>query len=187
MQDPDLIELFVRPLEQASVDYMISGSVASSIYGEPRATLDIDLAVFPDPGKLALFPSLFPEHDFYLPPVEVMQIECRREIRGHFNIIHHESGFKADIYPSRAHPDLPWAVRNKRRITTSGGEVWVVPPEYLILMKLDFLRESGQPKHLRDIAGVLAQQDIDRGWIASAVVRLSLEKQWEEAMLLSDS
>lgn len=187
MQDPDLIELFVRPLEQAGVEYMISGSVASSIYGEPRATLDIDLAVFPDPRKLTLFPSLFPEQDFYLPPLEVMQIECRREIRGHFNIIHHESGFKADIYPSRGHPNLPWAIRNRRRVTTPGGDVWVAPPEYLILMKLEFLRESGQPKHLRDIAGVLAQQEVDRGWIAVAVAELSLEKQWSEALLLSDS
>jgi hypothetical protein len=187
MQDPDLIELFVRPLEQAKVDYMISGSVASSIYGEPRATLDIDLAVFPHSTKLALFPSLFPEQDFYLPPLEVMEIECRREVRGHFNIIHHQSGFKADIYPSRAHPCLPWALRNRRRVATTGGDVWVSPPEYLILMKLEFLRESGQPKHLRDIAGVLAQQDVDRGWIADAAANLSLDRQWADALLLSDS
>ncbi|MCW1923504.1 hypothetical protein OKA05_13145 [Luteolibacter arcticus] len=187
MQDPDLIELFVRPLEQAAIEYMISGSVASSIYGEPRSTLDIDLAVFPDPGKLALFPSLFPEQDFYLPPLDVIQIECRRETRGHFNIIHHDSGLKADIYPSRAHPDLPWAIRNRRRVATVGGDVWVAPPEYLILMKLEFFREGSQPKHLRDIAGVLAQQEIDRGWIAGAVAKLCLEKQWEEAVLLSHS
>jgi hypothetical protein len=41
MQDPDFISLFVAPLKSAGINYMITGSVASSIYGEPRNTLDI--------------------------------------------------------------------------------------------------------------------------------------------------
>ena len=45
MQDPDFIYLFVAPLESAGITYMITGSVASSIYGEPRNTFDIDLVV----------------------------------------------------------------------------------------------------------------------------------------------
>jgi hypothetical protein len=36
MQDPDFIALFVAPLETADIRYMITGSVACSIYGEPR-------------------------------------------------------------------------------------------------------------------------------------------------------
>lgn len=185
MQDPDLIDLFVRPLEVAAVEYMISGSVATSIYGEPRSTLDIDLAVFPNPAKLILFPSLYPETEFYLPPLEVMQIECRRDIRGHFNIIHHASGFKADIYPSRSHPHLPWALRNRRRLETASGTVWVAPPEYLILMKLEFFQEGRQPKHLRDIAGVLAQQEINLSFMRSATDDLSLASEWSEALKLA--
>jgi hypothetical protein len=184
MQEPDLIDLFVRPLEKAAVEYMISGSVATSIYGEPRATLDIDLAVFPNPAKLALFPSLYPEEDYYLPPLEVMQIECRRDIRGHFNIIHHSTGFKADIYPSRSHPQLPWALRNRRRIDIGSGAVWVAPPEYIVLMKLEFFQEGKQPKHLRDIAGVLLQQEVDMGFISSSVAELSLTSEWAEVLKL---
>ena len=52
--EPDLIELFVAPLEAAGItDYMISGSVASIEYGEPRATLDIDLVLLIDAARCA--------------------------------------------------------------------------------------------------------------------------------------
>ena len=103
MQDPDLIAIFVAPLELAGIPYLVSGSVATAIYGEPRNTLDIDLAVFPLSSQIEQFPFLFPDANFYLPPVDVIALECRRTARGHFNIIHHPTGLKADIYPSQNH------------------------------------------------------------------------------------
>ncbi len=40
MPEPDLTALFLRPLEAAGLDrYMVSGSIASIEYGEPRAIL----------------------------------------------------------------------------------------------------------------------------------------------------
>ena len=48
MPEPDLTALFLRPLEGAGLDrYMVSGSIASIEYGEPRATLDVDVAKTP--------------------------------------------------------------------------------------------------------------------------------------------
>ena len=41
MQDPDLIELFVKPLNALGARYLISGSVAAMLYGEPRAAVEI--------------------------------------------------------------------------------------------------------------------------------------------------
>jgi len=43
MPEPDLIELFAQPLNQAGVRYFVSGSVAAMLYGEPRVTHDIDI------------------------------------------------------------------------------------------------------------------------------------------------
>ncbi|MCF7675616.1 MAG: hypothetical protein K9N23_21040 [Akkermansiaceae bacterium] len=185
MQDPDLIGIFVMPFERAGIPYLVSGSVATAIFGEPRNTLGVDLAVFPAPGQLPLVPSLFPESDFYLPPIEVMEIECRRPVRGHFNIIHHASGFKADIYPSKNHPHLPWALEHLKRVATPAGEISLAPPEYVILHKLEFFREGGQDKHLRDIAGVINQQDLDLGFLTQAVSRLHLTEEWQAALHLA--
>lgn len=58
MLEPDLIELFVGPLQSAGIRDFISGSVAAMLYGEPRVTHNIDLVVFlraPDLGKLQGF------------------------------------------------------------------------------------------------------------------------------------
>ena len=72
--------------------YMISGSVATVHYGEPRLTLDIDLVLHLEPGDAERFPEIFPSKEYYLPPPEVLAAEISRPTRGHFNIIHVETG-----------------------------------------------------------------------------------------------
>jgi len=187
MQDPDLIAIFVLPLETAGIPYLVSGSVATAIYGEPRNTLDIDLAVFPAPGQIAIFPRLFPATDFYLPPIDIITLECRRTSRGHFNIIHHTTGIKADIYPSRNHPFLKWAMEHRQRVATPAAEISLAPPEYVILHKLEFYREGGHQKHLRDIAGVINQSSLDLAFLASATATLRLETEWQSALALAST
>lgn len=181
MQDPDLISLFVTPLEQAGITYMITGSIASSIYGEPRNTLDIDLVVLLERQHVSQLPALYPENDFYLPPFDVIAIETRREAHGHFNIIHHHTGLKADIYLSRNHPSLPWALQKIRRVETPCSPINLAPPEYVILHKLEFYREGGAEKHLRDIAGIIEQQELDHTYLDQAIRQLGLEPQWQAA------
>lgn len=181
MQDPDFISLFVAPLERASIRYMITGSVASSIYGEPRNTLGIDLVVLPDIHQVEQFPKLFYEDDFYLPPTEVIGIESRREVNGHFNIIHHQTGLKADIYLSKNHPCLGWALTQIRRVQTTTGDISIAPPEYVILYKLGFFKESGHQRHLRDIAGILEQQELDEDYLTTQIAALNLTNEWSAA------
>jgi hypothetical protein len=107
MQDPDLIALFVAPLENAGIRYMITGSIASSIYGEPRNTLDIDLVVLIQSDQIPLLPRLFPEDDFYLPPADVIAIESRREAHG---LQHHPSPYRTQSgylpLPQSSHASL---------------------------------------------------------------------------------
>lgn len=181
MQDPDLVTLFVAPLEKAGIRYMITGSIASSIYGEPRNTLDIDLVLLLENKQTSIFHSIFSEEQFYLPPSDVIEIEARREAHGHFNIIHHQTGLKADIYLSRNHPSLPWAVEHIRRIETPGTPINVAPPEYIIIHKLEFYREGGSQKHLRDIAGIIEQQALDHSFLDPAIETLNLTAQYQLA------
>jgi hypothetical protein len=186
MQDPDFISLFVAPLEKSGIRYLITGSVASSIYGEPRNTLDIDLVVLIQQDQIPLLAKLFPDEDFYLPPADVIAIEARREAHGHFNVIHHHTGLKADIYLSRNHPSLPWALENARRVNTATCEISIAPPEYVILHKLEFFREGGSQKHLRDIAGMIEQQELDQQFLGYAITQLHLEPQFQAAQALTD-
>ncbi len=182
MLDPDLIALFAEPLERAGIRYMITGSVASSIYGEPRTTLDIAFMVLLTSADAKTLQNHYPEADFYLPPSEVIAIESRRESHGHFNIIHHHSGLKADIYLSRNHPYLEWALAGVRKMEIDSATVHLAPPEYVILHKLDFYRESGHQRHLRDIAGMIEQSDIELDFLMPAIAKLRLETEWQNVL-----
>ena len=92
MPEPDLLELFVRPLNSEGIRYLVSGSVAAMLYGEPRVTHDVDLVVFLRLEQTTRLPRLYPSPEFYVPPADVIAAEMARERRGHFNIIHADSG-----------------------------------------------------------------------------------------------
>lgn len=45
MPAPDPLALFIEPLERLALRYCVTGSVAASVYGEPRLTADIDIVL----------------------------------------------------------------------------------------------------------------------------------------------
>ena len=72
-----------------------------------------------------------------------------------------------------------WALASKREIDLGGITVWIAPPEYVIVGKLEFFREGGSEKHLRDIRGILAITEVDRALIEQEVDRQGLREIWE--------
>ena len=180
MHDPDLIALFAHPLTRLGIRYMISGSVAAMLFGEPRLTLDIDLVVFlgeHDAPRLAI---AYPPPEFYLPPPEVIAIERARERRGHFNVIHTTSGLKADVYPSNDNPLHDWAIARARTFPLVGESVTVAPPEYVIIRKLEYFREGGSEKHRRDVRSMLGVSGdrLDRPGMEEWLERMGLDDLW---------
>ncbi len=180
MPEPDLIQLFVGPLSSEGIRYLVSGSVAAMLYSEPRVTHDVDLVVFLRADQIARLPQLYPHPEFYVPPPEVIAAEVMRARRGHFNIIHVDSGLKADFYTANRDEFQAWAFRNARRYEVSGILITVSPPEYVIVRKLEFFREGGSEKHLRDIRAMLrlSGDQIDRSVLAEWVSRQGVEDQW---------
>jgi hypothetical protein len=107
----------------------------------------------------------------------------RRGQRGHCNLIHHDSGFKADIYI--AFDELHrWALAHRRELTLDGLRVVVAPVEYVILRKLEYFREGGSEKHLRDIRGMLevSGAQIDRPLLEQWIARLGLAAEWARVL-----
>lgn len=182
MAEPSRFFLFTRRLAALGARYMVTGSVAAIAYSAPRFTYDIDLVVVLDRARIARLPEIFPETEFYLPPLEVIAAEAR-EPRGHFNIIHHETGFKADIYPAAGDPLHTWALARARPLDLGGETLVVAPPEYVILRKLEFHREGGSEKHLRDIRSMLetSPDAIDRAELERMIRERRLEDVWRKA------
>ncbi len=94
--------------------------------------------------------------------------------------IHVESALKADFYVSGRNDPSHLAFRHLRQYAVSGTTISVAPPEYVILRKLQYFREGGSEKHLRDIRSILAVSgaELDRSALAEWVERLNLPNEW---------
>jgi hypothetical protein len=107
-------------------------------------------------------------------------VEAARPERGHFNLIHHDTAFKADIYVAKPDSLQNWALQHRRELTTDNLPIWIAPPEYVIIGKLEFFREGGSEKHLRDIRGMLAGTEIDRSFLEKEIAQRGLEDAWRK-------
>ncbi len=182
MQQADLFLVFTAPLEAAGLDYMVSGSVAGMVYGEPRLTNDIDLILDLDYHRADVLVSAFPIKTFYCPPKEIIVIEARRDRRGHFNIIDHDSGYKADIYLCGTDLLQEWGMAHRRRIELASQQfIWVAPLEYVILRKLEYFKEGGSEKHRLDIHGMLevSGDTLDLVILKEWIAKLGVHDEWD--------
>ena len=94
-----------------------------------------------------------------------------------------DTSFKADVYPTGRDEFNGWAFRNKRVVNFQGEALILAPPEYVIVRKLEYFREGGSEKHLRDIRGMLNVSGtmINREDISFWVQRLSVQAEWKLA------
>jgi hypothetical protein len=121
------------------------------LYGEPRLTHDIDLVVLLRQHDIARLLEAYPAPEFYVPPAEVIAAEVAREQRGQFNVIHPESRLKADFHTASRDKLHAWAFRRARHYVFERTTIRLAPPEYVIVRKLEYFREGGSEKHLRDV------------------------------------
>jgi hypothetical protein len=182
MPDLDPATVFAPRFNALGAPWAATGSIASTFYGEVRSTNDIDIIVLLDGPAAAALPRVFPETEFYCPPRDVVEIECNRERRGHFNLVHYDTGWKADVYLSSDDPLHAWALQNRRAVENEGVQIWLVPPEYVIIKKLEFLREGGSEKHIRDIRGILAGIDVDRALVERETAQRGLGDLWQKCL-----
>jgi hypothetical protein len=180
---PDnLFLVFLERLNTSGLAYMVTGAVASIIYGEPRMTHDIDLVAAIEAENVSDLLNVFGVDQFYCPPREVIYAEIAKETNGHFNIIHRDTGFKADIYPIGKDRLHTWAMFRRKKVTVERSEIWIAPPEYVIVRKLQYYKEGGSQKHLRDIKKMIevSGELIDEPLLRQMVVEHDLLAQWQK-------
>lgn len=181
MPAPDELSLFVERLEAIGAPYMVTGATAAILYGQPRVTNDLDVVLSLDDASRGALLRAFPETDFYVPPESVIRTEQARTQRGHFNLIHHESGYKAYIYLTGADPLHAWALPLRRRLRwNENAEMAVASPEYVVLRKLEYYREGHSAKHPADIRAIREVTGVDEAMLAPWIERMGLGLLWQE-------
>ncbi len=154
----DLREV-LRVFTTFGIPYALGGSMASSIHGIRRDTLDADITAEPFPGKEAPLSAAFGT-DYYL-SLSAIQQAVRQ--RSSFNIINTSTGFKVDVFIRKELPFEQSAM--SRRLTVdlpdAPGEALVLhTAEDMILFKLRWYRlgQESSKQQWTDVLGMMKVQ-----------------------------
>jgi hypothetical protein len=174
MQKSDIV-LALKPViqafEQLSIPYYIGGSIASSVYGLARATMDVDLVADLALGQVSSLAERLRE-GYYLDEPMIRDAICRCSS---FNLIHLETMMKVDVFVPKKDPYHQAAVARKRqdRLVEEDPDstFYLSSPEDIILSKLRWYEMGGRVSERQwlDILGVIKVQgdSLDRRYLAT--------------------
>ena len=158
-------------LDQYQIPYMLSGSIALGIYTVPRMTRDIDFVIHLEAKNLDLFVDSFKEgfycdrdgiKDAMVGPVKM------------FNIIDHESGYKADFVVLKDDPFRLEEFRRRLRVDYFEKTIYVVSPEDLLISKLIWIQDFQSAVQIEDIKSLVVLDTLDWEYISKWVKLLKL-------------
>jgi hypothetical protein len=179
MSQQELLKKVIQALEQSGIPYMITGSVVSSLQGEPRSTHDIDLVVAIQKSNAHKLAEVFPPPDFYLDQESILGAINKQ---GMFNLIDVKEGYKVDFWVLTNAPfDQS---RFSRRISEEfmGLSMQVSSPEDTILAKLRWAKLSGgSEKQFTDALRVYEVQHgkLDLDYLEHWARKLDIESLWK--------
>lgn len=178
MEQSDLLRYVVRVVEDLGLRYFVTGSTATIFYGEPRFTNDIDVVVELPEERITDFCRRFAPDEFCVSEAAAHDAVRRK---GQFNIIHPASGLKVDVIVPESNTFNQSRFARIRRVHAGHDfEAFFASPEDAIIKKMEYYRQGGSEKHLRDITGILktSPEQIDTAYISRWVQQMGLEDIW---------
>jgi len=177
-------EAFLRLLEvldRMEIPYLVGRSVASSVHGISRPTMDADVVADLLPELVDEFAWLL-KPDFYADPITIREALARKRS---FNLIHYASTFKIDIFPLRndSYSRVSFARREFDQSSSFGPkpiECAVASAEDTILRKLEWYRAGGETseRQWNDLRGVVR--------VSGAKLDREYMRHWAEYLKVAD-
>lgn len=163
-------------LERLGVEYLVGGSLASSVHGLPRTTQDVDLVVRIAGRHVDDLVSAL-ENEFY---IDAGMINDAIRRRASFNIIHLATMMKVDVFVFSGDPLSQEEMRRKVSVPLRNTAIWFASPEDIVLQKLDWYRKGDgiSERQWKDAVGVIAVQ--------GARFDLEYARRWAEQMALAE-
>ena len=178
MSQQELLIRVIDVLNRAGVDYMATGSVASSLQGEPRASHDIDLVVALPASAAPALAAAFAPPDFYLPEDFILDAIRKRHM---FNLLSIAEGEKVDFWMLTDDPFDQSRFARKREEDVFGVKLKVSAPEDTILAKLRWAKLSGgSEKQFTDALRVyeVQRKQLDQAYLDRWALQLGVEDLW---------
>jgi len=172
-----VIARLTQIFDDVQIEYVVGGSMASSVYGVPRATQDVDLMANVKMQHVERLTSAL-EQEFYV-ALELIVDAIRQ--KSSFNVVHLPTMFKADVFPPE---NSEWSQEEMSRARTEtvppeeGLSVRFSSPEDTILHKLLWYRMGGHvsDNQWNDVLGILRiQTDIDFAYLEKWAGRLKID------------
>ncbi len=175
-----LIAATTAQLERVGVPYMITGSVASSYHGEPRATRDLDIVIDPDPGGIVRLVAELEAAGLY---VDIDAALAALKSRTQFSAIDSTTGWKIDFLICKDRPFSREELARRARAALLGTPAWIATREDTIIAKLEWAVASGSDRQLHDVAAMLdvGRDSLDLAYIDHWVADLALSAAWRRA------
>jgi len=158
---------------------MMTGSLVSSLYGEPRATHDFDVVVALDEERLPALHAALATFDGY---VDLEGMRRAQRDTSMFNYIDHATGLKVDFWMRGSEPYDEACFERRRSENLLGAIVCVASPEDIILSKLRWAQRSGgSTKQFIDALRVfeVQQPQLDMVYLDRWAGDLGLRDAWE--------
>jgi len=172
----EFVTKVVNRLESVGIPYMIVGSVASAHYSQPRTTYDVDIVIDPNEAQLRSLLLLFAD---WFVSVDAAIAAFRQ--RSMFNVIHIESGSKADLIFLGPNPFDYSEFERRVHNLVAGTPTWMLTREDAILSKLRWCRLGESERQFRDAFEVaLVQWELlDLAYVAFWAAELKVLDLWE--------
>ena len=166
----EFLKKLVHYFEQNQITYMLSGSVAMSLYVLPRFTRDFDFVVHLQPDDVKKLVEYFND-GFYCDEDAIRDAIQHKSM---FNIIDHKSGYKADFIILKNEPYRITEFERRQLIEFLDMQIYIVSAEDLLLSKIICVQESKSALQLEDIKLLSKLGNLDIPYIEGWVDQLKL-------------
>jgi hypothetical protein len=161
MNADEAVIAFVATLDSLAIPYMVSGSLATNVYGVPRATDDGDFVVELPPGRgIEDLARALPEAIRIDPQA---RFETVTGSRMHVCTVR-DSAFRIELFLLTDDPHDRERFARRYRLSTPFGPVWMPMVEDVIVTKLLWATKADRAKDRDDCRNVIALQERNVDW-----------------------